>query len=103
MGLTNYERETIINFNEAEDTAYIFTYNKAWQRHLEEKLGLKPVNINGFGGKDYELPKKWIKLPRGPRQLSAETRAKLSNLMRQKQDRTVKPQPKDVGVVSKVG
>lgn len=103
MGLTGYEKETIINFNEAEDTAHIFTYNKAWQRHLEEKLGLKPTNVNGFGGKDYELPKKWVKLPRGPRRLSAETRAKLSNLMRQKQDRTVKSQPKEAKVVSKVG
>jgi len=24
--LTNYEQETIINFNKAEDAAYIFTY-----------------------------------------------------------------------------
>jgi len=103
MPLANYERETIINFNEAEDTAYIFTYNKSWQRHLEQTLGLKPTNKNGFGGKDYELPKKWVKLPRGPRQLSAETRAKLSNLMREKQDRTVKSEPKRVGMVSKVG
>lgn len=103
MGLTGYEKETIINFNEAEHTAYIFTYNKSWQKHLEQKLGLKPSNVNGFGGKDYELPKQWVKLPRGPRQLSAETRAKLSNLMRQKQDRTVKPQPKQVRVVSNVG
>ena len=102
MPLANYERETIINFNEAEDRAYVFTYNKSWQKHLEEKLGLKPVNANGFGGKDYELPRKMVKPPIAPRKLSAETRAKLSNLMRQKQDRTVKSQPKQVGVVSKV-
>ncbi len=77
MGLTNYERETIINFNEAEETAYIFTYNKAWQRHLEKVLGLKIVKTNRFGAKDYELPKKWIKLPRAPRKISADTKARL--------------------------
>jgi hypothetical protein len=26
--LTAYEKETIINFNEGEDTTHIFTYNK---------------------------------------------------------------------------
>jgi hypothetical protein len=25
---------------------------KTWQRHLEKKLGLKPVMDNGFGGKE---------------------------------------------------
>ena len=29
--LSNYEQETIINFNKAEDIAHIFTYEKAWQ------------------------------------------------------------------------
>lgn len=27
MRLTNYERETIINFNEGEDTASVYTHN----------------------------------------------------------------------------
>jgi len=39
--LTNYEQETIINFNKAEDMAHIFTYEKTWQKHLERHLGLK--------------------------------------------------------------
>ena len=71
--LTNYERETIINFNEAEPTAYIFTYNKAWQRHLEKELGLKPVSKNGSGGRDYEIPKKLLPKPRKPRSPSKLT------------------------------
>ena len=50
--LTNYEQETIINFNKEEDIAHIFTYEKTWQKHLEGKLGLKPVMDNGFGGKE---------------------------------------------------
>ncbi|MEE9521111.1 MAG: hypothetical protein V3V43_05355, partial [Dehalococcoidales bacterium] len=68
--LTNYEQETIINFNKAEHIAYIFTYEKTWQKHLEGKQGLKPVMDNGFGGKEYELPKSRIKPPRAPRKLS---------------------------------
>ncbi|MFC1866309.1 hypothetical protein ACFLYB_06320 [Chloroflexota bacterium] len=51
--LTGYEQENIINFNKTEDMAYILTYEKAWQKHLEGRLGLKPVLDNGFGGKEF--------------------------------------------------
>jgi hypothetical protein len=81
--LTSYEQETIINFNEAEDTADIFTYNRAWQRHLEDKLGLKPVMDNGYGGKEYEVSKKRIRPPMAPRKLSAEAKAKAVERLRQ--------------------
>ncbi len=79
--LTNYEKETIINFNEAEAEAEIFTYNKAWQKHLEGKLGLKPTMDNGYGGKEYELPKKLIKPPRAPIRLSAEAKHKKAEVL----------------------
>ena len=72
------ERETIINWNKAEDTAYIFTYEESWQKHLEKNLGLKPVKDNGFGGREYEIDKKRIKMPRAPRKLTAEHKAKLT-------------------------
>jgi hypothetical protein len=39
---------------------------KTWQRHLEKKLGLKPVMDNGFGGKEYKIEKKRIRPPRAP-------------------------------------
>jgi len=76
MSLSNLEQETIVNFNQGEDTAHIFTYSEVWQRHLERKLGLKPVSVNSFGGKNYELPKSFIGLPRGPRRLSTEERVR---------------------------
>ena len=76
--LTSYEQETIIGFNKAEDTAYIFTYEKTWQKHLEGKLGLKPIMDNGFGGKEYKLPKSRIKPPRAPRRLSDSAKIKLA-------------------------
>jgi len=68
--LTGYEKETIVNFNEAEDIASIFTYNPAWQKHLEQRLGLKPTTDNGFGGREYQLPKNRIRLPSLKRQYS---------------------------------
>ena len=77
-GLTKYEQETIINFNKEENIAYIFTYEKSWQQHLEVKLGLKPVMDNGFGGKEYELPKNRIKPPRALRKLSDSATKKLA-------------------------
>jgi hypothetical protein len=76
--LTSCEQETIINFNKAEDTAHIFTYEKTWQKHLEVKLGLRPVIENGFGGKEYALPKSRIKPPRAPRKISASAKKKLA-------------------------
>jgi hypothetical protein len=76
--LTNYEQETIVNFNKAEDIAHIFTYEKTWQKHLEGKLGLTPLYDNGFGGREYELPKSRIKPPKAPRKLSDSAKKKLA-------------------------
>ena len=67
MSLSRQEQETIINFNQEDPLAYIFTYDKPLQRHLEQKLKLVPTNKNSFGGKSYELPKKQIGLPRKSR------------------------------------
>jgi len=84
--LSSYEQETIINFNKAEDVAYIFTYEKTWQQYLEKRLGLKPTMDNGFGGKEYEIDRKRIRPPRAPVRLSAEARAKLTDRLRQSRD-----------------
>lgn len=62
--LSMYERETIINFNQAGKLARIFTYEEKWQRHIETKLGLEPIYDNGYGGKEYEIEKKRIPMPR---------------------------------------
>ena len=76
--ITSHEQETIINFNKAEDTAYVFTYEKTWQKYIEKKLGIKPTQDNGFGGRSYELLKKMIKPPRAPRKLSDSAKKKLA-------------------------
>lgn len=77
MRLSREEQETIINFNEAEDTAYIYTCSKAWIRHMEKELGLKPTEVHGSYARDYACPKAWIKKPRRPRQLSEEQKRRL--------------------------
>jgi len=82
MGLSRYEQETIINFNQAEDVAYIYTCSKSWMKHLE-KLGLKGNQINPYA-REYECPKSWIKKPQKPRQLSKEQKHKLSQRLHQK-------------------
>lgn len=80
--LSNYEQETIINFNKEEKVAYIFTYEKTWQQHLEKKLGLKPTEVNSFGGREYIIDKKRIKMPRAPKKLSAKQRKAIGDRFR---------------------
>jgi len=72
--VNRHERETIITFDDSKDPAHIFTYNKAWQKHLEKNLGLKPTMTNRFGGREYDIDKSRIKMPRAPKKLSAEQR-----------------------------
>lgn len=72
--LTNYEKETIILFNEAEPTASIFTYNKRWQKHIESRFHIKPSHDNGDGGLTYILPKDRIRLPMPKRDMSPKRR-----------------------------
>lgn len=74
--LSSYEKETIINFNEGEAIAQIFTYNKAWQRHLQNKLGLEPTLDNGYGGRGYQIDKRRIRPPRAKVRLSAEEKSR---------------------------
>ncbi|MDD5095233.1 MAG: hypothetical protein PHV74_12785 [Dehalococcoidia bacterium] len=80
--IRNHEKETIIIFNESEYLAQIFTYNKAWQRHFRDRLGIEPVEDNGAGGKTYEISKSRIRPPHALRQLREETRQKLAERLR---------------------
>ncbi len=69
-----FEQETIINFNKGEHVASVFTYEGTWQRHFEQKLGLKPVMDNGHGGKEYEIDKSRIRKPQLPKKMTDENR-----------------------------
>jgi len=83
--LTLAERETIITFNESKEPAEIYTHNKRWQRRLE-KLSIKPIRDNGYGGKTYQIEKSRIPLPRAKRVLTEAAKARLANQLRRARD-----------------
>lgn len=65
MKLSNYERETIIIFNEAEDTATIDTYNKPLIGRISKLIEKYPDSIEAsetIYGNTYVIPKQWIKV-----------------------------------------
>ena len=45
MNLSLYEQETIINYNEAEKTAGVYTHNKALRRKLERLSQERPDQL----------------------------------------------------------
>lgn len=67
MMIKKAEQETIISFNKEDTKAFIFTYEKVWQSHFKNNLGLKPLEDNGLGGLSFELPKTWIRKPQKTR------------------------------------
>ena len=84
MKLSRIEQETIINFNEAEGIASIYTHNAAWQERLLDLCRDHPSQArrttdNGHGGLTFELPKKWLKVT-PPRVLSPAQRAVLDQM-----------------------
>ena len=83
MRLSKQEQETIINFNQGEDTASIYTCSKAWMRHCEKILKLKPTTKYSYA-REYECPKAWIKFPRKPRKLSEINKIKLRQRLSRK-------------------
>lgn len=84
MNLTKYEQETIINYNNEEKTASIFTYDKSLIRKLDKRLAemsdMKLIR-RGEDFAEYSLPKKWIKVA-FPRQYSDEQRAEMAERMK---------------------
>lgn len=63
--LSNYEKETIINYNNEDGTAQVFTYHRALQNKLNKLLGINPdisVLRQGDEWTEYLVPKSWIKV-----------------------------------------
>ena len=84
MKLSRIEQETIINFNEAEHTASIYTHNAAMKDRLlglcrDHPFQVRQTADNGRGGLTFELPKKWLKVT-PPRILSPAQRAVLDKM-----------------------
>ena len=67
MSISRLEQETIINFNEAEPTATIYTHNGALTRKLEALADQRPTEAKrgrafSDGGREYIVPKRWVKV-----------------------------------------
>ena len=80
--LTGREKETIFICNEVDKMGYYSTYNKAKQRHVEKRLGIQPSNFLDCGGREYQVPKSYLKLI-PPRKLSTEQMRRLADRMRE--------------------
>lgn len=80
MALLKIERETVINFNDEEDSAYIYTENHALKRKLDKlcdsNIGYSRVRETTEGA-EYACPKELIGFKK-PRRLSDEKRAELA-------------------------
>lgn len=81
MKLTAEEKETIINFNEADATADIEVFSARLMREIRKAAELYPDDVtikeSTEGAYLVTLPKKWIKI-RAPRILTDEQRAEIA-------------------------
>ena len=67
MKLSKYEQETIINFNEDEATASVYTHNQKLKNRLKMMAKKYPDNCrfirkNKEGGETYEISKKLVSI-----------------------------------------
>ena len=91
MYLTLYERETIINFNEKESTASVFTCNRKLLRQMQELCEKYPelghsASKSGTGGLTYTVPKKWVRIV--PPQVRSEAQKQvLEDMNRRRRER----------------
>lgn len=64
--LSNYERETVINFNDEEKVAVVYTCNRALRRKMDKLAEERPDEcrtVTSFeNSATYEVPKKWVKV-----------------------------------------
>lgn len=86
MKLTRYEQETIANYNAEEQTATLYTRDKAVMRKLDTLIADFPDTYKLIGqdevSKTYSFPKSYISY-RKPRTISTAQRERAREKMRQ--------------------
>ena len=85
MKLSRYEQETIVNYNAGEQTATVYTRDKAVMRKLDTLVADFPDTYSLTGqdevSKTYSFPKSYVSY-RKPRKLSEEQREQARKNMR---------------------
>ena len=76
--MNNIEKETIINFNEAEKEASVYTFNQKILRKMQEYAEKFPddcrlIHTGQRGEREYLCPKSWVKF-RSPNIISPSRR-----------------------------
>lgn len=96
---SKYEQETIILFNEREALASVYTFNKALQEQLDALVKNQPARVqlhksNSWGGKEYILPKSWVRIV-PPRVLTEAQKRVLDDINQRKREKKAKQQLKE--------
>ena len=82
--LTREEQETSITFNRAAKVAEIATFDPRWMKALEGGLAIPPREVYVYTNcqcRIYEVPKVRMRPPFPKRNVTPETREKLSNIL----------------------
>ena len=84
MKLSRYEQETIVNYNAGEQTATLYTRDKAVMRKLDTFVADFPDTYKLIGqdevSKTYSFPKSYV-CYRKPRAVSTEQRERARQMM----------------------
>lgn len=84
MKLSRYEQETIVNYNAGEQTATLYTRDKAVMRKLDALVAGFPDTYKLTGqdeiSKTYSFPKSYVSY-RKPRAVSTEQRERARQMM----------------------
>lgn len=58
--------ETIVDYNQQDDTAHVFTYDPALQKKMDKLCADHPdevqLSVECNGSKNYTFPKSWLKI-----------------------------------------
>lgn len=96
MALRNYERETIIGYNQEDKTATVYTHHPALIRKLDKLCENFPDRFKcnchkdrlGVPCADYTIPKQYVTI-RSPKILTDEQKT----AARERMTRNLKPEP----------
>ena len=84
MNLSLEEQETLITYNNASDTANVYTHHRRLISELDAICAEDPRCSRENSGEsfgEYSLPKSWVHIKR-PRKLSESERERRANMLR---------------------